>query len=134
MELLEELEEGRRPIAQKYFALSEFFRTCHKSSVTMTFKEIESGLEYELGATALRKEFWYRTGFMCISQCWLDNGYEIKNLYLEGRRRGVFVLTAKSRNKASVLIPEVIRYGRIPDDAKFELENYFQYILKKYGL
>lgn len=134
MELLEELEEGRRPIAQKYFALSEFFRTCHKSSVTMTFKEIESVLEFELGATALRKEFWYRTGFMCISQCWLDNGYEIKNLYLEGRRRVVFVLTAKSRNKASVLIPEVIRYGRIPDDAKFELENYFQYILKKYGL
>ena len=27
-------------------------------------------------ATALRKEFWYRTGFMCISQCWLENGYD----------------------------------------------------------
>lgn len=134
MELLEELDSKRRPVAQKYFALSEYFRTCQKTTLTLTFREIEDILGDELGASALRREFWYRTGFTCISQCWLDNGFEIKNLHIEGLKRVVFVLTENSRNTASVLIPEVIRYGRVPDDAKYELENYFRYIVKKYGL
>lgn len=67
-------------------------------------------------------------------QCWLDNGYEIKRLHLEGRQRVVFNMTANSKNTASVEIPEVIKYGRIPNEAKYELENYFKYILKKYGI
>lgn len=134
MELLKTLDESKKPIGQKYLALSEFFRTCDENSVTLTFKQIESFLGEPLGATALRKEFWYRTGFACISQCWLDNGYEIKRLHLENRRRVVFHLTAQSKNTSSVDIPAVIKYGRIPLQAKYELENYFQYILKQYGL
>lgn len=134
MELLEQLSDKRKPIGQKYLALSEFFRTCDKNSVTLTFKQIEDIMGDALGATALRKEFWYRTGFTNISQCWLDNGYEIKTLHLEGRKRVVFNLLTKSKNTASVVIPEVLRYGRVPNDAKYELENYFQYIIKKYGL
>lgn len=134
MELLEQLDGKRKPIGQKYLALSEFFRTCDKNSVTLTFKQIEEIMGDQLGATALRKEFWYRTGFMNISQCWLDNGYEIKALHLEGKKRVVFNLTAKSKNTASVIIPEVLLYGRVPNDAKYELENYFSYIIKKYGL
>lgn len=134
MELLEKLDAAKKPVGQKYLSLSEFFRTCDKNSVTLTFKQIEDIMGDSLGATALRKEFWYRTGFTNISQCWLDNGYEIKTLHLEGKRRVVFNLVAQSRNTASISIPEVLRYGRIPKDAKYELENYFQYIIKKYGL
>ncbi len=134
MDLLEQLEAKRKSTRKKYFALSEFFRHCEKNSVTLTFREIEDILEAELGVTSLRKEFWYRTGFSCISQCWLENGYQIKTLHLDGRRRVVFHLAEKNRNTSSVSIPEVIRYGRIPDDAKYELENYFRYIIKKYGL
>lgn len=134
MILLERLDASHKPIGMKYRALSEFFRTCEKNILTLTFKEIEEIIGDKLGATALRKEFWYRTGFNTISQCWLDNGYQIKALHLEEHRRVVFTLTEKSKNTASVTIPEVIKYGRIPTDAKYELENYFQYILKKYGL
>ncbi len=135
MKLLEKLDEGRRkPIGQRLMPLSEFFRTCDKNSVTLTFKQIEEIMGDSLGATAMRKEFWYRTGFGNISQCWLDNGYEIKTLHLEGRLRVVFNLTSRSKKTASIEIPEVLRYGRVPNDAKYELENYFQYIIKKYGL
>lgn len=134
MELLETLDGGRTPIGQKYLALSEFFRTCNKSSVTLTFRQIEEMIGQPLGATANRKEFWYRTGFSCISQCWLDNGYEIKALHLEERRRAVFHLTSQSKNTSGVDIPAIIKYGRIPLQAKYELENYFQYIIKQYGL
>lgn len=134
MILLEQLDSGKKPVKQKYYALSEFFRTCEKNSVTLTFKEIESIMGDRLGATAQRNEFWYRTGFMCISQCWLDHGYAIKALHLEGRQRVVFHLTAQSKNTSNVKVPDVIKYGRVPSDAKYELENYFQYIIKKYGL
>lgn len=134
MELLKTLDGSKRPIGQKYLALSEFFRTCDKNSVTLTFKDIEGFLGEPLGATALRKEFWYRTGFTCISQCWLDNGYEIKTLHLEERKRVVFHLTSQSKNTSSVDIPPAIKYGRVPLQAKYELENYFQYIIKRYGL
>jgi len=134
MGLLVQLDSEKKPVGQRYLALSEFFRTCDKNSVTLTFKQIENIMGAELGATALRKEFWYRTGFLCISQCWLDNGYEIRTLHLEGKRRVVFRLASKSKNTASVEIPEVLKYGRIPNEAKYELENYFKYIMKKYGL
>lgn len=134
MELLRTLDGSRKPIGQKHFALSEFFRTCTKTSVTLTFKQIGEILGEPLGAAALRKEFWYRTGFSCISQCWLDNGYEIKTLHLEGRCRVVFHQTSESKNTASVSIPDVLKYGRIPNEAKYELENYFQYIINKFGL
>ena len=134
MDLLGQLESKRKPTGNKYFALSEFFRNCEKNSVTLTFREMEDIMGDELGITSLRKEFWYRTGFSCISQCWLENGYQIKTLHLDGKRRVVFNLVEKSRNTSSVVIPEAIRYGRVPDDAKYELENYFRYIIKKYGL
>lgn len=134
MELLEQLDTSHKPIGMRFYALSEFFRTCDKNSVTLTFRQIEEIIGEPLGATALRKEYWYRTGFSNISQCWLDNGYQIKTLHLEGKRRVVFNLTAESKNTASIVIPEVLRYGRVPNDAKYELENYFQYIIKKYGL
>lgn len=134
MELLVRLDSAKKHSGGKYFLLSEFFRTCNKNSVTLTFRQIETIIEAKLGATAQRKEFWYRTGFSCISQCWLDNGYEIKALHLEGKRRVVFHLASESKNKASLNIPEVLRYGRIPNEAKYELENYFRYIMKKYGL
>ena len=134
MVLLEQLDTSHKPIGMKHYALSNFFHNCDKNTVTLSFKQIGDILGTPLGATALRKEFWYRTGFGCISQCWLDNGYQIKRLHLEDRKRVVFQLSADSKNTSSLVIPEVLRYGRIPLDAKYEVENYFQYIIKKYGL
>lgn len=134
MDLLVQLDTNHKPIGMKFFALSTFFRNCDKNTVTLSFKQIEELIGQSLGSAALRKEYWYRTGFNCISQCWLDNGYQIKTLHLEDRKRVVFQLSAASKNTSGLVVPEVLRYGRIPIDAKYELENYFQYIIKKYGL
>ncbi len=120
--------------SRRYYLLSEFFRTCDKNSVTLTFKQIEDIMCDHLGASALREEFWYRTGFSCISQCWLDNGYEIKNLHLEGKRRVVFRLAVENKNTSSIVLPAVLKYQRIPIAAKYELENYFKFIIDKYDL
>lgn len=134
LETLENSEKNKKNIKERYLPLADFFRTCDKYSVTLTFKEIEKIMGEPLGATSLRSEYWYRTGFTNISQCWLENGYEIKALHLEDKKRVVFHLTDKNKEKSSVNIPEIIKYGRIPNDAKYELENYFKYIIKKYGL
>ncbi len=133
-DLLLRLDSGNITTSQKHYALSEYFRTCDKNTITLTFRQIEDIIGDSLGNTALRKEYWYRTGFENISQCWLHNGYEIKTLHLDNRRRVVFQLADDSKNTSSVAIPEVIKYQRIPTEAKYELENYFQYIIRKYGL
>ncbi len=134
MDLLMKLDGEKTVIAQKNYLLSEYFRSSDKHSMTLTFKQIEDIMDCPLGASALRKEFWYRTGFGCISQCWIENGYEIFNLVLEGRRRVTFKLTADNKQTSGLEIPEALKYKRIPVDAKNELENYFEYIIKKYGL
>ncbi|MCD7708304.1 MAG: reverse transcriptase N-terminal domain-containing protein, partial [Clostridiales bacterium] len=134
MELLGRLEEGRKDESRQFYLLSEFFRTCNKNSVTLTFPQIEDIMDAPLSEAAETPEFWYRTGFETISQCWLDNGYEIRRLHLDGTQRVVFCLTPKNKNTSSVDLPAVIRFNRIPVEAKYELENYFRYIIKKYGL
>ena len=134
MALLEQLESDKKPIGMKYLPLADHFRNCSSNSVTLSIKEIEKILGFELGQAAHRKDFWTRTGMNTISNSWVDNGYRIVRMHLEDRPRIVFGLVDRSRNTSSVNIPNVIKYGKIPDDAKYELENYFNYIIKKYGL
>lgn len=131
MNLLEHLQNNSRQKGQKFLPLGEFFRTSTKLSITMTFSEIETILGYTLGKSADQPQWWTRTGFMNISQSWLDNGYEIKRLNI-AKRRVTFHQTKK--NLSSVNIPDVFFTERIPDEAKYEMENYFSYIVKKYGL
>ncbi len=95
-DLLLRLDSSNKTTGQKFYALSEYFRTCDKNTVTLTFKQIEDIIGERLGNTALRKEYWYRTGFENISQCWLHNGYEIKNLHLDKKKRVVFRMTKYS--------------------------------------
>lgn len=99
----------------------------------LTFAQMESIMGGSLGTSALRKEFWYRTGYQCISQCWLEHGYSIQALHLKDKRID-FRLAVKNKNASNVVIPDTIKYGKIPEDAKYELENYFQYIRGKYGI
>ena len=35
---------------------------------------------------------------------------------------------------SKLVIPPVLLSGKIPDNAKFELEKHMEYIIKKYGL
>ena len=138
MTLLEQLESDsgtrKKSKSMKYLPLADFFHSCNCNSITLTFREIEKILGFKLGTTAYRSEFWQRTGLNTINSCWSDNGYQIVRMHLEDRPRIVFGLKDKSRNTSSVTIPDVIKYGKIPYDAKYEIENYFNYIIKKYGL
>ena len=131
MGLLEYLDSRKRPAALTWFQLSEFFRLSTKNSITITFDEIEEILGKKLGKISNQKEYWYRTGFDNISQCWLQNGYEIRRLDLT-KRKITFMLVEKGTG--GLIIPDRLIKSRIPDEAKYELENYFNYIIKKYGI
>lgn len=130
--LLEGLD-GKGMTQEHYRTLAEYFRTCDKRSVTLSFKEIEDILNDKLGATAHTEEFWFRDEGKAICNCWLDYGYEIKRLHLKERPRVTFGKTAFSKNITKISIPEFL-YNNIPCDAKYELENYYKYIKQKYGL
>ena len=131
MALLDHLNTDKRQRGQKFLPLGEFFRNSTKISITMNFSEIEDILGYPLGKSSENPQWWTRTGFMNISQCWLDNGYEIKKLSVEKKR---VTFHQKWKNMTSIEIPEVFLTGRIPGDCKYEAENYFSYLVKKYGL
>ncbi len=133
-DLLLKLDNPKSSTTSKFYELADYFRMCDKNTITLTFRQIEDIIGERLGNTVFRKEYWYRTGFGNISQCWLDNGYSIKNLHLDKRKRVVFRLNDTSKNTSSLIIPETLKYQRIPVEAKYELDNFMQYIVKKYGL
>ena len=60
--------------------------------------------------------------------------YEIARLHLDDRPRIVFRITAENNDKGSVDIPDVIKYQHIPNSAKYEIENFLDHIIGKYGL
>lgn len=132
-ELLLQLEAGTNPRERKFYRLDAYFRKCTKKNVLITFEEIEEIMGEKLGVGSRDKRFWQRTGFMCISQCWLENGYAINRLHVDD---GVILFARMPGTKTNVRmeIPEAITGGNLPVDAKYELENYFRYIIRKYGL
>lgn len=129
--LLDSLQNDKRPKGQKFLPLFEYFRTCTKSPVTLTFAEMEKILGYKLGKGQDTKQYWLRTGFMNISQAWIENGYEIMHLHLDKK---YIVFRQTEKKLVSLDIPDVFLNTRIPVEAQHELKSYFDYIIDKYGL
>lgn len=130
--LLEHLLEKRMTV-DRYRSLSEYFRTCSKRSVTLSFKEIGEILGEKLALTAQTEDFWYRDDGKSISSCWKDYGWAIKRLHLDDRPRVTFGRTASSHNDSRANLPEYL-FRSMPQDAKYELENFYKYIRERYGL
>lgn len=116
----------------KFRALEDYFRKTNTTPITLKFCEIEKIIGFKLCGSAVKyPSYWYQSRKGNISNAWLNQNYEILKLDLEGKkitfRRGV--------NKSSKLnIPQVFLTNKIPDGAKYELEEFFKYITKKYGL
>lgn len=132
MEVVERLYKNEIDKNNKFLALSEYFRKCQKPSLQLKFKEIEDILGRKLGKTAeTQLQFWHNTGFGKISECWFDNGYRIKRVDLKKKVVSFYLV---DKGTSPIDIPETFTNSRIPEDAKYELENFFKYVEKKYGL
>lgn len=130
--LIESLDKKKRRKRLKFEQLDNYFQRCTKSSLSLTFKEIENIIGEPLCKSAYtKKQYWHSTRENSISSAWLMNGYSLRRIYMD-KKRVVFQRT--DHKNAPVTIPEIFLTGRIPNDAKCELENYFNFIIKKYGL
>lgn len=137
-----------------YFALREFFRKTEKQVLTLTFSEIEDLICDKLDWEAyFFPAFWYDVapGFSgelwqesfpfqsikagerqhCIAQSWLSQGYRIQRLNLPARK---VVFRKEVHGVSGLQIPKELVTHKIPKNAEFELEEFFRYIIKKYGL
>jgi RNA-directed DNA polymerase len=132
-ELLEKMTQANRnKKGLKFDGLATHFRERADASFALTFDEIGKIIGAPLCASAFRyREYWHRRGTGKISECWLANGYAIRGLDLE-RRRVQFARDEKYG--LPVNIPDVFLSGRVPPNAKAELENHFAYVRKKYAI
>ena len=135
-ELLDKMSKSNESLVNtknwKFSSLMEYFRLKKSSAFTLSFKEIGGIIGKPLCDTAHRTEsYWFKRGKNCISQCCLQNGYNVKKLD-RNKKRVSFERVDVSGE--AVNIPEVFINGRVPDDVKIEVENFFEHIKKKYGL
>ncbi len=115
----------------KYSNLYEFFANCNKYTFSMSFKEIEEIIDDKLCNSLYKYEnYWKLKGKGLISNCWLDNGYQLKRIYLK-EKKVTFLRIKKVTSKLN--IPDEL-LGVLPDNAVTELNQFFNYIIKKYGL
>ncbi len=121
-------------IGQKHLPLYNYFRTSCTAVMKLSFEKIEEIIGSKLSRVAYtRREFWFRRGLNTISQCWLDNGYYITEVDLK-RQRVTFQLEVTNKRTVNVDIPDCIANRRIPTEAKYEIENFYKYLEKKYRL
>ncbi|GBU22192.1 hypothetical protein R80B4_02098 [Fibrobacteres bacterium R8-0-B4] len=124
----------RKGKESKHFHLTDYFRHRNDSTITLTFADIEKTLGHPLCESAYKySHYWQDRDPAKISRCWIANGYEIKRLDLK-KHVIVFERTMPMDGLSSAIIPPVFLSGRIPIKAVTEIENFFEYILKKYGL
>lgn len=133
-EIIKRMSLPQINISQKYICLYNYFRSSGDFVVRLSFKKIEEIIGSKLSRVAYtRKEFWFRRGLNTVSQCWLDNGYHITDVDLKGERV-TFQIEVTNKRTINVDIPDCIANRRIPVEAKYELENFYEYLKKKYGL
>ena len=140
-EILDGVTEMSDDVNIPYQSIREFFRRNDKSPVTLTFHQIEDIMGDTLDTSAYTDEnFWFDLGFCpdeyaggteCISQCWESQGYSILRLHMD-EQRIVFQKTA--HNVSGLFIPPKLTNCKLPDEAIYEANEFFRYLIEKYSL
>lgn len=115
-----------------YGLLEEFFDNCLKTNFTLSFAQIEKIMKRKLCESAYKyTSFWYKKGRGTLPDSWQSHGYGISKIDLKNKKVA-FKKVQKENSKLK--IPEVFLTDDIPNEAKYELEQFFDYIKKKYGI
>ena len=112
--------------------LKRYFGICVEEEITLTFKQIEEIEGRKLHHASKRADFWSeeKKCHKTIADTWKSEGYELIKLDLKKEK-----ITVRRVNPQSLLkIPEELTKQKLPEDAVFELESHFKYIIEKYGL
>jgi RNA-directed DNA polymerase len=120
-----------KSVYRKFEALAEYFHQKTEATFTLTFKDLSDILGMPLCKSAFKfGRYWYNKAPSTIRDTWHSNGYRIKSVSLKNQN----IVFVRADYKLPVKIPEVFLRGRVPKNAKAELETFFGYLMKKYGL
>ncbi len=112
--------------------LQEYFLNQETTPFSLSFDEIERIMESPLCRSAHKySAYWHNRNKGSIADCWLKNGFVIQKLHLDKK---YIVFRKENTNISKLIIPPVFLTKKIPIDAKYEIENYLEFIKKKYGL
>ena len=116
----------------RFFALKEKLARSDAASITLSFKDIERITGSSLPAFALKsKGWWYpRKDRNTIAEAWIQEGYRLERIDLEKKR---LTLKREEFGMSHLQIPKALT-GKIPDNARIELETFMAHIIKKYRL
>lgn len=112
--------------------LKRYFAFCIDEKITLTFKQIEEIEGRKLHPSSKKSEFWseQRKGRKTIADTWKSEGYELEKLDLINEK----IILRRINPQSLLKVPEELTKQKLPDDALFELEAHFKYIIDKYGL
>lgn len=113
--------------------LKQWFARENRASITLTFKDIETILERKLSASARKYPYcWYtRPDGSAMAEAWKTERYKLSKLNLEGEK---VTFHRMNGGVSHVKIPRWLTFGKIPDGANAEIEDFLLYIKKKYSL
>ena len=154
-DLLSDVMETAPESESPYLELTEYFRLCEQTPLTLRFQDIErilgDTLDWEAyfyeafwydGAPGMTLPLWIEEGFpfhillpsnpdYCISDSWTSQGYKIKALHLNQQR---VVFRKVIKDHSGLTIPKQLTKRKLPDQAVFEAKQFFSYLIQKYGL
>lgn len=115
-----------------YAPLHDYFQNCKRTQFTLPFSQIEKIIGQKLCDSAYKyTSYWYKLGKTAISNAWSINDYSVSRIDLKNKK---VAFKKIHHNYSKLKIPEIFLTNDIPNKAKYELERFFEYIKKKYGL
>lgn len=116
----------------RYEKLISYFHNCKKNNVSLTFKEIEKILNFKLCNSAYKyRSYFTKKDNGMISEAWLSQGYEIKNLDMK-KQKIDFTKVSFKRNK--IVIPKFLYRVDLQPELIEETNRFFAHIQEKYRL
>ncbi len=142
---LARVDDVRRGIAKRinlgwrYEPVLRFLEGCGKKTLRMEIREVEDMvIGGRLPDAARRSRAWWRStsgANLVPADAWEMAGYRAE----PDLKRGTVTFTRFDEDegvavKGHVTLPPQLQAVGIPDDAVFELEQFFEYVIKKYKL
>ena len=117
----------------RYMKLYEYFGKCVEKKLTLTFKEIERILGFELSdsAKATRQAWYLRKGMHRMADAWIMQGYRLKRLYINKQKA---TIESEYEDAERIVFPPELMNRKVPLAAKYKAEHFMNALVKEYGL